>query len=179
MDINSNLRKIAVSLLACFAAFVVVAGTGSAQTQPAAKAQDPAAAAPAAAGTATLTVRISGIRSTTGKIGVVLYGDGQGFPLDPSQSVAVKRVDIDPKTLTATAVFEKLPQGVYAVTVLHDEKLIGKMEFDSQGIPLEGYGISNNPDSSSGPPTFDESKFSVNQAEQAIDIAMYYWPSAA
>jgi len=71
-------------------------------------------------------------------------------------------------------VFEKLPQGVYAATVLHDEKLVGKMEFDSEGTPLEGYGISNNPDSSEGPPTFDESKFSVNLPDAAIEIAMTY-----
>jgi uncharacterized protein (DUF2141 family) len=105
----------------------------------------------------------------------VLCGDERGFPLDPSNAVAAKQVDVDPQTLTATVVFDKLPQGNYAVTVLHDENLIGKMEFDPQGTPLEGYGISNNPDSSAGPPTFDDSKFDVNQSEAAIEIAMIYW----
>ena len=56
-----------------------------------------------------------------------------------------------------------------------DENLVGKMEFDSAGTPLEGYGISNNPDSSQGPPTFDEAKFTVNQPDAAIEIAMTYW----
>jgi uncharacterized protein (DUF2141 family) len=87
----------------------------------------------------------------------------------------MKQVDIDPQALTATVVFEKLPQGVYAATVLHDENLVGKMEFDSAGTPLEGYGISNNPDTSEGPPTFDESKFTVGSPDAAIEIAMVYW----
>jgi len=58
---------------------------------------------------------------------------------------------------------------------LHDEKLIGKMESASDGTPMEGYGISNNPDSSQGAPTFDESKFTVDQPQLTIDIAMVYW----
>jgi hypothetical protein len=36
----------------------------------------------------------------------------------------------------------------YAVTVIHDENLTGKMEFDASGIPLKGCGFSNNPDTS-------------------------------
>jgi uncharacterized protein (DUF2141 family) len=49
------------------------------------------------------------------------------------------------------------------------------MEFDSQGIPLSGYGLSNNPDTSQGPPTPEQAKFTVNQPECAIEIKMIYW----
>jgi uncharacterized protein (DUF2141 family) len=157
----------------------ILAGSALALTAQTQTAPSPAPTAPAPAaaaqGTSTLTVKIKGIRNTKGKIAVVLYGDGKGFPLDPSSAAAAKQVDIDPQTLTATVVFEKLPPGVYAATVLHDENLVGKMEFDSEGTPLEGYGISNNPDSSEGPPTFDESKFNVNLPDVAIEIAMTYW----
>jgi uncharacterized protein (DUF2141 family) len=181
MKTRSKSHGIALNCLLCCA---ILAGSAlglTAQTQPTptatptAPAQSaPTPSAPAAA-TSTLTVKIKGIRNAKGKIAVVLYGDAKGFPLDPSNAAAAKQVDIDPQTLTATVVFEKLPQGVYAATVLHDENLVGKMEFDSEGTPLEGYGISNNPDSSEGPPTFDESKFSVNLPDAAIEIAMTYW----
>jgi uncharacterized protein (DUF2141 family) len=146
-----------------------------AQATPAAPAQ--AAPAPAAApqGNSTLTVKVKGIRNAKGKIDIVLYGNETGFPLDPSSAVAMKQVDVDTQTMTATIVFDKLPQGFYAATVMHDEKMVGKMEFDSQGIPIEGYGISNNPDSSSGPPTWDASKVNVNQPDNAIEISMIYW----
>lgn len=169
-------NRIALDCLLCCAVLVSSAGMLTAQTQ-AAPAPAPATPAPVtpAQSSSTLTVRIKGIRNTKGKIAVVLYGDAKGFPLDPSSAVAVKQVDIDPQTLMATVVFEKLPQGVYAATVLHDENMVGKMEFDSQGTPLEGYGISNNPDSSAGPPTFDESKFTVSSPDAAIEIAMVYW----
>jgi uncharacterized protein (DUF2141 family) len=162
------------------AALAIAGLAAQAQTTPAPSAPAQAAPAPATAPAATpqaastLTIKITGVRNTNGKIGVVLYGSEKGFPMDPSNAVAMKLVEIDPQTKTATVVFANLPQGTYAATVLHDEKLIGKMEFDSQGIPLEGYGISNNPDSQSAP-TWDTSKFVVNQPEVAIDIAMIYW----
>jgi uncharacterized protein (DUF2141 family) len=183
MKSQSRFDRIVFSGLLCCTLIAISAGTLTAQTSTA-PASTPAAAAPTQAtpapnapsqSTSTLTIKIKGIRNTKGKISVVLYGDAKGFPLDPSSAVAIKQVDVDAPSLTATVVFEKLPQGVYAATVLHDENLVGKMEFDSQGTPLEGYGISNNPDSSSGTPTFDDSKFQLNQPDAAIEIAMVYW----
>jgi len=176
-------NRIAISSMLCGALLAISAGAVAAQTpapaptapQPSASAQSTPSPSTPAAGTSTLTVKIKGIRNAKGKIAVSLYADGKGFPLDPSGAVAAKQVDIDPKTLAVTVAFEKLPQGIYALTVLHDENLTGKMEFDSQGTPMEGYGISNNPDSSEGPPSFDDAKFTVNQSEAAIEVAMTYW----
>jgi uncharacterized protein (DUF2141 family) len=176
----------------CSAMLAMTAVVGAAQTQPApaaapmsaapagAAAQpapDPATPPPAAPAqsTSTLTIKVKGIRNAKGKIDVVLYGSEKGFPMDHSSAVAMKQVDVDAKTMTAAIVFDKLPQGVYAATVMHDENMVGKMEFDASGVPLEGYGISNNPDSSSGPPTWDDSKFTVNQPDAAVEISMIYW----
>jgi uncharacterized protein (DUF2141 family) len=172
MDISSRPLRVALSATVFIAALALSTPNTAAQAQPAPGAAPQAAPAQS---TSSLTVKIKGIRNAKGKIAVVLYGDEKGFPLDPSNAVAAKQVEIDPQTLTATVVFDKLPQGVYAATVLHDENMVGKMEFDPQGTPLEGYGISNNPDSSQGPPTFTDSKFAVNQSEAAIEIAMVYW----
>ena len=172
MNVFSSQIRFALCASVFIAALAPSAPRIAAQTQTAPGAVPPAAPA---VSTSTLTVKIKGIRNTKGKIAVVLYGDERGFPLDPSNAVAAKQVDVDPQTLTATVVFDKLPQGIYAATVLHDENLIGKMEFDPQGTPLEGYGISNNPDTSGGAPSFDDSKFAVNQPETAVQIAMVYW----
>ncbi|MGA2674025.1 MAG: DUF2141 domain-containing protein [Terracidiphilus sp.] len=168
MKTRFNCKRFAVYTLFCSALLALSAGWLAAQT--------PAAPSPAPAeATATLTVHIVGIRNAKGKIGIVLFRDGKGFPSDISNAVAMKQVDIDPQTLTAKIVFEKLPQGVYAAAVLHDENLTGKMEFDPQGVPLSGYGISNNPDTTQGPPTPDDAKFTVDKPEAAIDIKMVYW----
>jgi uncharacterized protein (DUF2141 family) len=173
-------KRSAVYSLLCCAMLTASAGWLAAQTLPTPTPAPAAAPAPTAASapveaTSLLTIRITGIRNAKGKIGVVLFRDGKGFPSDVTYAVAARQGEIDPQTLTAKVVFEKLPQGVYAAAVLHDENLTGKMKFDAQGIPQEGYGISNNPDTSQGPPTPEQATFKVNQPETAIDIKMVYW----
>jgi uncharacterized protein (DUF2141 family) len=125
--------------------------------------------------TTTLTVHVEGIRNAKGKINVALFKDAIGFPMDPSGVVAAKQVDIDAKTMTATIVFEKLPQGSYAAAVLHDEDVTGQMSYDAQGMPTKGYGISNNPPFRQAPPTPEEAKFSANQSESSISIKIIYF----
>jgi len=90
--------------------------------------------------------------------------------LDPAGVVESKRLEIDPMTLSATAVFADLPQGAYAAAVVHDDNLTGKMEFDASGIPQKGYGFSNNPDTSQGSPTPESATFAVSHPETRIEI---------
>jgi uncharacterized protein (DUF2141 family) len=175
-------NRFAVNSLLCCALLAASAGWLAAQTPAtptpapaAAPAPAPAAAPAPAVDTSTLTIRITGIRNAKGRIGVVLFRDGKGFPSDITYAVAARQGEIDPQTLTAKVVFEKLPRGVYAAAVLHDENLTGKMEFDAQGMPQSGYGISNNPDTTQGPPTPEEAIFPVKQPEAAIEIKMVYW----
>ena len=110
-----------------------------------------------------------------GKIVILLFPRAEGFPLEFAKAAAAKQVEIDAKTLTADAVFDKIPQGAYAAVVLHDDNLSGKMEYDSGGIPTKGYGISNNPARRDGPPTAEESEFTLDKPELAIEIKMIYW----
>ena len=86
-------------------------------------AQAPAAPAPApvpVAAKATLTVHITGFRNAKGKVNLALFRDGKGFPSDVASAVESQRLEIDPQTLSATAVFSGLPQGGYAIAILHD-----------------------------------------------------------
>src|ERR1700675_3723617 len=87
------------------------------------QAQAPASPAPATApapppAKSTLTIHLTQFRNAKGKVNIELFRDGKGFPLDPAGVVESKRLDIDPKTLSATAVFVDLPQGAYAVVVV-------------------------------------------------------------
>lgn len=116
-----------------------------------------------------LTVKVTGIRNTEGDIRVTLRSD-------PQTMVQSKVVDIDPKTMTATAVFKDVPQGTYDVAVIHDENKNGKLDFNEMGMPMEGYGHSNNPPKRMGPPNFDESKFTLAEPGKSIEIELIYWP---
>jgi uncharacterized protein (DUF2141 family) len=165
-------RQAVISGICCM--LIASAGLLAAQT-PATPAPIPAPAAAPVSAKSTLSIQITGFRSAKGKINIALFRDGKGFPSDRASSTASQRLEIDPQTRTATAVFTNLPQGAYAVSVFHDENLTGKMEYDSQGIPQEGYGISNNPDTTQGPPAFEQAKFTVNQPQTTIEIKLVYW----
>jgi uncharacterized protein (DUF2141 family) len=107
------------------------------------------------------------MRNANGKIHLALMRD--------SNTVEKREAEIDAGTLSAQTVFEILPQGVYSVFVFHDENMNGKMDFNEMGIPVEGYGASNNPEKRMGPPDPDEAKFTVNQPKAAIEIKLIYW----
>jgi uncharacterized protein (DUF2141 family) len=124
--------------------------------------------------TGTLTVRVTGARNTKGKIWVTLFRDAQGFPDDPSKAIRQQSVEIDPSGMSAQVTFRDVPQGTFAVSVLHDENGNGKMDKNFVGMPKEGYGASNNPRKKSRPPSFDEAKFSFNASEQPIEIGLIY-----
>jgi uncharacterized protein (DUF2141 family) len=167
-----NFKRIADYAFVCGVMLAFSIGTLWAQT--------PGSPAPATASApvpakSTLTIHLTEFRNAKGKVNIDLFRDGKGFPLDPTGVVESKRLDIDPKTLSATAVFADLPQGVYAVAVVHDDNLTGKMEFDASGIPLKGFGFSNNPDTSQGPPTPESATFALIQPEAKIEIKIAYW----
>lgn len=122
----------------------------------------------------TLTVRVIGARNAKGKIGITLFQDAQGFPDDTSKAIRQQSVEIDPNTMSAQVTFKDVPQGTFAVSVLHDENGNGKMDKNFVGIPKEGYGASNNSKKKRRAPRFDEAKFSLNSSEQSIEITLIY-----
>jgi uncharacterized protein (DUF2141 family) len=124
--------------------------------------------------TATLTVRVTGARNTKGKIWVTVFQDAQGFPDDASRAIRQQSVEIYPNTMSAQVTFKDLPQGTFAVSVLHDENGNGKMDKNFVGMPKEGYGASNNPKKKKRAPTFDEAKVSLNASEHTIEITLIY-----
>src|ERR1035438_4746094 len=113
-----NFNRIAGYAFVCGAMLSLSIGTLQAQA-PASPA--PAtAAAPASApapSKSTLTIRLTGFGNAKGKVNIDLFRDGKGFPLDPAGVVESERLEIDPKTLSATAVFADLPRGAYAVVL--------------------------------------------------------------
>jgi uncharacterized protein (DUF2141 family) len=124
--------------------------------------------------TATLTVRVAGVRKGQGKVEVTVYQEGRGFPDTPARALRRDVVGIDATALRAEAVFRDLAPGVYAVAVLHDENVNGKMDTNFLGIPKEGRGASNNPAPARRPPTFEEAKFTLSAPAQTLDVKLIY-----
>jgi uncharacterized protein (DUF2141 family) len=118
------------------------------------------------------TVQITGLKSNTGKCLLYLYKDKKGFPTDAKTAIATTTVVI--KDSKATAVFKGITAGEYAISVVHDENDNGKLDTNFLGIPKEGIGTSNNAKSTLGPPSFEDSRFTMGNKSNSITINIKY-----
>lgn len=66
----------------------------------------------------------------------------------------------------------QIPIGKYAVTIFHDVNGDAELSTNFIGIPKEPYGFSNNPKSTFGPPSFEESVFEFKEDGQQIEIEL-------
>jgi len=104
-------------------------------------------------GTATLTIRVTGVHNNKGRIALALFQSEAGFPGDSSKAMRLQQAEIDAQTRSAQFTLQGIPYGVYAVSVFHDENMNGKLDKNFVGAPKEGYGASNNPRKRMGPAT--------------------------
>jgi uncharacterized protein (DUF2141 family) len=125
-------------------------------------------------GTSTLTVHVRGARNGKGEIKAALFNGAEGFPNDASKAVQTQSADIDPQTSSAQIVFTNVPDGVYAISVFHDENMNQKLDKTFVGVPKEGYGASNDPKKKMGPPNFAETKFQLKGTQQSLEIKLMY-----
>lgn len=71
----------------------------------------------------------------------------------------------------AVITFDNVPQGEYAIMVLHDMNNNQRMDFEDNGMPKESYGMSNNP-KSYGPPNYNEAKFEMGPEKLELSITL-------
>jgi uncharacterized protein (DUF2141 family) len=100
-----------------------------------------------------LTIEIDGIRNNKGNIMLQVFDDKEKVITQEMSSVKDKKCVFTIKSLA---------QGKYAVRYYHDENINGKMDTNMMGIPVEGYGFSNNVTGKFGPPPFKEWLFDVS-----------------
>lgn len=134
------------------------------------------AAAIAASGSAfadgqSMTVRLNGVEHDRGTLRVALFSDPKTFR-KADQAFAAQEVQASAGTVTV--VFDEVPAGQYAVMAYHDENANGELDLRFGMIPIEGYGLSNNP-KVMGPPSFKDSEFEVlSDKPSDLDIEIRY-----
>ena len=125
-----------------------------------------------------LTVSVKGFKNANGQMGICLFQKGDGFPGHYENGLKADFTKITAGSngvgATATYIFHKLAFGTYAITVFHDENNDKVLNTNFIGIPKEGVGISNNPKSRFGPPSFNDSKFNFSKHDQKIEIVLNY-----
>lgn len=119
-----------------------------------------------------LTVTIEDLRNRKGTVIFGVFKSADGFPNIEAKSVYWEVKDANTEGLSFTA---HLPPGRYAASVLHDENRSGEMNRGIAGIPLEGYGVTNNPKPLMRAATFDEAAFTLPAEGKAMTISLQYF----
>lgn len=116
----------------------------------------------------TLTVKITNIKTSKGEIAVALYNAEKKFMKSSYKTKTGKAV-----TGTVEIIFENIPQGQYALSVMHDENKNLKLDTNLFGMPTEGFGFSNDAMGRLGPPSFEKAKIEITGSKE-ISIKLKY-----
>ena len=120
-----------------------------------------------------LNVQVGALRSNAGSVVITV------FPGDPSRFLAprgkLERVKIKTSAPMSQACFWlPSPTDAYAVMVYHDVDSDGDLDRSPQGMPLEGYGFSNDAPTKFAFPSFDSVRFGVKPGETTIRVKVRY-----
>lgn len=118
------------------------------------------------AGAAELAVTVAGVRSAQGTVGLSIVDSADAWD---GKAKAVVLTQLPAKEGSVVFHVPDLPPGRYAASVRHDENGNDKLDVNVTGIPIEGYGFSNNPDVMRKA-TFDEARFDLGADGGAITI---------
>jgi len=161
-----RIARIALSLT-----LALLAGNASATTARAQASEPPAGCTGPASGT-WLRVIAENVRSSSGNIAITLYPDVPGRFLAKGGSLYVTFIKAQQGTTTGCIFIPK--PGVYVVALYHDENDNHKFDRSGIGLPVEGYGFSNNPPTLLGLPSFRSVRLNLSRSGLGSHISMNY-----
>ena len=117
-----------------------------------------------------LHIVLTGFRNEKGKALISIFNADKGFPTSEKDAFGKHQQTIR----NGQAIFDlELPEGEYAIAVLHDENNNLKMDTKAFGLPKEGYGFSQNVMGTFGPPSFKKAAVQFPRQKE-IEIRMKY-----
>lgn len=112
-----------------------------------------------------IEIEIKNIDSPDGQLLIGLY-DSEDNWLKKRRMSALGQITRG----TSTVSFKNVPDGVYGVSLFHDENNNGKLDTNFLGIPKEATGSSNDAPANFGPPNWEDAKFEVKGREVKLII---------
>ena len=118
-------------------------------------------------------VQILDIRNSIGTVACALFKSSAGFPTEYLRA-ATNIMVIKIRKSQARCDFEDIPAGTYALAVVHDQNMNGKLDTNLLGIPTEGYGFSNDAKGVLGAPSFSSASFPYDGQDLDLTISLHY-----
>lgn len=118
-----------------------------------------------------ISVNITDVRNNKGNILYALYDNADSFNDEKS---FVKAGIVKASKGTVTIIISDVPDGVYALSVFHDENKNEVLDFNLLGMPREGFGFSMNPTIRFRQPNFNDCAF-TKKGNVYITVEMKYF----
>lgn len=118
-------------------------------------------------------VKVLDIRNSNGTVACALFEAPEGFPtefLHHATHIMIMKI----RDTQARCDFLDIPPGNYALAVVHDENMDGKMNTNWLGVPKEGYGFSSEAKASMSAPSFDDASFRYDGQNLDLTIRLHY-----
>lgn len=104
-----------------------------------------------------LEIEVVGLKGGEGRVLVAIYDSAEAWMKKPLRG-AVGQPDAEGKLRLRV---DGLPEGDYALSLIHDANGNGKLDMNVLGMPTEPFGFSNNAMGSFGPPKFEQARFTL------------------
>ena len=118
-------------------------------------------------------VKILNIKNSTGNVACALFESSVGFPeeyLHFATNIMVVKIR-DNQTYCD---FNDITPGTYALAVVHDENMNGKLDTKWPGIPTEGFGFLRDAKALFGAPSFFSTSFPYDGQDLDLTISLHY-----
>lgn len=135
-----------------------------------------------------LKVTVEGVRSDSGALMIGFYDSALNFESAIHTSARVGLLNDKGRLVGVTMRAKTGPQGIaimllppgrYGVIVFHDENDNGLLDVNIFGLPVEGYGFSNNVMGFLSAPSFDKASLTVGSDNVDTSISLTYRLAAA
>ena len=114
-----------------------------------------------------LDIEVRAMVSRSGEISAGIFTDQDQIPRPPADSLSVY-----PSANRLSVVFPNLEPGEFAVVAYQDRNSNRRLDATIARIPLEPWGISNDPRPERRAPTWDEAKFALRPAGTRVVIEL-------
>lgn len=104
-----------------------------------------------------LTIVVKNMQNTNGQVQITLFDSPDNW-LNTGTTKTAQVTDLGEVIFE----FDNLPNGDYAISVIHDENENKGLDTGIFGIPTEDYGFSNDARGKFGPASFEDSKIVLN-----------------
>ena len=112
-----------------------------------------------------LILTIDSVKHIKGVMMIALYNNEENYN-NNSMATATQKITVTDKIIIYKF-NEDLPPTYYAIKLYQDENENGKLDTNFLGIPVEGYGFSNN-GGRFGQPQFNDTKFMLDKDQQIV-----------